>query len=101
MSTPQRIAAIRRIYLAKLAKMPAEMPHDERRDTCRKELDKVLGPVWREEVAASGEELDPTGDMFDRLDKTEEATKDEGYQGDDVPPPHKSIIKKLMAFFHG
>ena len=61
--------AIRRLYLAKLDKMPSDLPHEERCELARKELDKVLGPIWRDEVEAAGEQLDPTGDMIERLDK--------------------------------
>ncbi len=87
MSVPQRIAAIRRLFLAKLEKMPADMPHEERVEASRRELDKVLGPSWREEVEAAGAHMDPTGDMQERLDKLPMVTREEGYHGDDVPPP--------------
>lgn len=106
MSTPERMAAIRRLFLAKLEKMPADMSHDVRVEMARKELDKVLGPVWRMEVEDAGEDLDPTGDMISRMDKLPEATREEGFHGDDVPGPEKpkkkeSIIQMLMSFLHG
>jgi hypothetical protein len=104
--------AIRRLYLAKLDKMPSDLPHEERCELARKELDKVLGPIWRDEVEAAGEQLDPTGDMIERLDKLPEATREAGYHGDDVVPPvlnkkeeekedKNSILLKLIKFLHG
>lgn len=106
MSTPERMMAIRRLFLAKLEKMPSDMQHKLRVEMARKELDKVLGPMWRMEVEDAGCELDPTGDMLDRVDKLPEATRDAGYHGDDVPPPEKSkdkdsVLAMLMKLLHG
>lgn len=117
MAVPQRLQAIRRLFLAKLEKVRDDLPHKMRSEMARKELDKVLGPVWREEVEAAGFQLDPTGDMGcdmeERLDKLPMATREEGYHGDDVPPPTKkkseedeekekdSIIIKLIRLIHG
>ena len=111
MSHPERMAAIRRLFLSKLEKVDEDMPHDMRIEMARKDLDKVLGASWREEVRAAGVELDPTGDMGcdmqERLDKLPIATRDAGFHGDDVPPPmkkkkehgSKSIIVRLMKLF--
>ena len=106
MSIPERMSAIRRLFLAKLDKMPSDMPHEHRVECARKELDKVLGLGWRDEVQEAGLELDPTGDMTERLDKLPMATREEGFHGDDVPSPEKkkskgSVVKLLMKFLHG
>lgn len=109
MSTPERMMAIRRLFLAKLEKMPSDMQHNDRVEMARKELDKSLGPIWRMEVEQAGVELDPTGDMLERMDKLPEATKEEGFQGDDIPQmtlkkkPKKeqSIVHTFMKIFHG
>ena len=98
MSTPERMKAIRRLFLAKLEKMPSEMKHEMRIEMARKALDKDLGMSWRDEVKEAGPELDPTGDMLPK------ATRDEGYHGDDVPEPvknKKGMIKQLIEYFHG
>jgi hypothetical protein len=93
MSEPRRMAAIRRLFLTKLEKQPSDAPHELRVERARKELDKALGPIWREEVRKAGVELDPTGDMIEkddmqeRLDNLPMATRDEGYQGLDVEEP--------------
>lgn len=95
MSHPERMSAIRRLFLAKLAKMPSDMEHEERVESARSELDKVLGDSWRKEVEDAGMELDPTGDMQEKLDKLPMATRDAGYHGDDVPPPEKKKKKPV------
>ena len=107
MSDPQRIASIRRLFLAKLEKISEEMPYEERVECARKELDNDLGPMWREEVKRI--DLDPTGEKMEEkadsfYDRLSSATREEGYHGDDVPSAprdKKSIILKLMEFFHG
>lgn len=107
MSVPERMAAIRRLFLAKLEKMPAHLDHEVRVELARRELDRALGPIWRKEVEDAGLELDPTGDMLERLDKLPMATREAGYHGDDVEPPQpkkegrNGMIVKLMQFFHG
>ena len=121
MSEPRRIAAIRRLYLAKLENMPSSMSYEERVQGAKRALDKVLTPQWREEVKAIG--LDPTDgaeleqcteNFYDRLTT---ATQEEGYKGEDVPPAPKGvneierrkddkddnsgIIAMLMKLIHG
>ena len=89
MSDPRRISAIRRLYLAKLEHMPSNIPYEDRCEGAKRKLDEVLGPMWREEVKNIG--LDPTGgaDMDNNLDsfydRLSNATRDEGYHGDDSP----------------
>lgn len=103
MSTPERIGSIKRLYQARLAKMPAEMPFEERCECAKKDLDKMLGPMWRKEMELYGENLDPTGEVTEEklTKRLKKATRKEGYQGEDVHPPHKSIVKQLMIFFKG
>ena len=86
MSDPRRIAAMRRLFITKLNATPSHKPHEERVEMARKELDKALGPVWRDEVEGAGFGMDPTGDMGSRLDRLQDATKEAGFSGDDVPP---------------
>lgn len=110
MSEPRRMAAIRRLFLAKLAKMPSDMPQEMKVEAARRELDKTLGPIWRDEVDDAGFGMDPTGDMKERLDKLPCATREAGFSGEDVPPPTKkkseepkgkSMLHRLMMFFNG
>ena len=112
MSSPERMGKIRRLFLAKLEKMPSDMPHEKRVEAARFELDQVLGPEWRKEVEEAGVDLDPTGDMAERLDRLPMATREAGFHGDDIPMKNKpkeedkedegtSIIIRLMKFIHG
>ncbi len=89
-----RLAAIRRLYLSKLEKMPSDMPHEQRCESARTELDKVLGTSWRDEVEEAGEELDPTGDMLSLMDRLPEATREAGFKGDDIPEPKRTKSKE-------
>ena len=107
MAEPRRMSAIRRLFISKLDAMPSDVPHSIRVEMARSELDKALGPMWREEAKEAGHMMDPTGDMLERMDKLPEATCEAGYAGEDVPPPekkmkHNPVIIKLMKFFgHG
>ena len=110
MSEPRRLAAIRRLYLAKLSEQPSDMSPERKEEAAKAELDKCLGSMWRDEIGDAGFGMDPIGDMEDRIDLLPGATRDAGFSGDDVQPPveHKkskpdaedSILMKLMKFFH-
>jgi hypothetical protein len=118
MSTPGRIADIRRVFLAKLDKIPQDIPEEIRVKLAKEQLDEAV-PGWRDEVKAAGHGMNPTGG-----DDLEEATKDVGYMGDDVSSPieikeesceacggdgckgceekgQDQVMDKLKEFFHG
>ena len=116
MSDVDRIVAIRKLFISKMEKMPADMPHEERIEKAKLALDKVLGPIWRDEI--EDVDLDPIGDKQTNslepfYDKLRKALQDEGHHGGDTPcapedaselnkrKDKDSIIGRIMAFIHG
>lgn len=93
-----RVRALKRLFTAQLDKQPSDLPHEVRVERARKVMDKKLGPIWREEIKALGE--DPTGpDMSAQMDEFAERlrqeTREEGFHGDDVPcEPEAEHLKK-------
>ena len=109
MSVPRRMAALRRLFLAKLEDMPSDMPEEARAEAARNELDNVLGPEWRKEVEDAGFGMDPTGDEGDSMaNRLQQASVNEGFDGGNIPEAPKvekldkaSLIERLSKFIHG
>jgi len=120
MSDTRRLGAIKRLYMAKLENMPANMPYEERCEGAKRKLDQVLGKEWREEVKRidlgpiDGEDTSMKHEACQ--DRLASATRAEGYHGDDVeemPLPKEEykekedeeeeggIIAVLMKMMHG
>lgn len=113
MSDMDRIRALNRLFQAKLDKMPADMPYEDRIECAKKEMDKCLGPIWREEIKVAGvSPIDEDKKMDNFYDRVHKLTREEGYHGDDVPEGpkgeeekrrrgKKSIIMNIIKFLHG
>lgn len=124
MSDIRRLGAIKRLYMAKLENMPANMPYEERCEGAKRKLDEVLGKEWREEVKRidlgpiDGEDTSMKHESFQ--DRLASATRAEGFHGDAVEglplpnPKHEEgnkdneddeneggIVSMLMRLIHG